>query len=104
MPRIARQWHRASPHREYKYARAPRQADSFARAFLRRIVPRSVRAEQCIGVLRPPRSASVRDGLVMMLEHWLDSRPRCLDGIFASEERAIPDHRVAQEPDRKSVV
>src|SRR5579862_1483003 len=62
-----------------------------------RVAPAAVAADEGIGFGRPPAAALVRNAARMVHEDGIDDRPCGLDCIFASEERFVARHGVAQQ-------
>ena len=62
------------------------------------IVPLTIRSKEPIGVFWSPTAARIGPNPSVFLEDRIDYHPRRFDRVFTGEQRAVADHRVAQEP------
>src|SRR6185436_747953 len=63
----------------------------------RGVVPAAVGGDQGVRFFRSPAPAPVWPHAMMLRQDRIDRGPGRLDGVFTRKQRAIADHRVAQE-------
>ena len=70
----------------------------FGRAIGAWIMPTAVWSDERVSLFRPPGAAFVTENRVMVLEDPIDHLPCGFNRVFASEERPVALHGVAQKP------